>query len=29
MTQRYLPDSDTFSILDRARKLVKGGLYEI
>jgi|SaaInlStandDraft_1057018.scaffolds.fasta_scaffold40484_3 hypothetical protein len=29
MTQRYLPDSDTFAILDRARKLVKGELYEI
>jgi hypothetical protein len=29
MKKRYLPDSDTFAIFDKARKLVRGELYEI
>lgn len=29
MKQRYTPDSDTFAIFDKARKFVRGELYEI
>ena len=29
MKQRYIPDSDTFAIFDKARKFVRGELYEV
>ena len=29
MKQVYMPDSDAFSIFDKARKFVRGELYEI
>ena len=29
MKQKYILDSDTFAIFDKARKLVRGELYEI
>ena len=29
MKQIYIPDSDTFATFDKARKFVRGELYEI
>ena len=29
MKQRYIPDSDTFAIFDKARKFVRGELCEV